>query len=246
MARAIPRPACTQAPIRAGRPSGRPLGPATLQLCTSTPFGGCGPQRRGGPAKAVQLAVAEPHSGARRHGGAGEQPSSSPAGLSLTEPPSKVLVSAWGRLSAAAPEAFLDDEGAGGRGPGGPEGGRQVCFRPASARSLGLKRVFPVGLPNPGRSAQPPGTSRLGVTPPRPKARPGREVELLVSDRESPGPGSKVGRELLGLFTFTPPPSDADMEFNIQHAAWPSGQLVRPDTLPHQVELCALMALLSM
>lgn len=70
-----------------------------------------------------------------------------------------------------------------GAGTGRACGGTTSLF-PPGLRPLGLKRVFPVGLPNPGRRAQPPGTRPEScVTPPRPRARPGREVEQLEERR---------------------------------------------------------------
>ncbi|XP_032182052.1 decreased expression in renal and prostate cancer protein-like [Mustela erminea] len=87
-------------------------------------------------------------------------------------------------------------------GTGRARGGTTSLF-PPGLRPLGLKRVFPVGLPNPGWRAQPPGTRpEWRVTPPRPRARPGREVEPLVTE----GRARVRGSELLGLFTSTPRP----------------------------------------
>ena len=88
--------------------------------------------------------------------------------------------------------AFVRRGCAGGRGPGGPEGGATSLF-PPSLRLLRLKRVFPVGLPSRVRPPQPPGTRpETCSTPPGPRARAGRWVERLER-RESPGPGIQPG-----------------------------------------------------
>lgn len=83
-------------------------------------------------------------------------------------------------------------EGA-GRAPGGPAAGRQVCFRPASARS-GWNESFRWGCP--AGAAAP---SLPEPAPSRARPRPGRgpdQAERWSRWRErpeSPGPGSQQG-----------------------------------------------------
>lgn len=241
-----------------------------------------------------------------------------PAGLSPAEPRSKVLVSAWGRLSAAAPEAFLDDKGAGVRGlrerqlrqaavgargggpvswqrvpssgralpawvglslpspaeaprspgpgdprqspgvawgarPGGGAGvgvgdpgrpqlpaavsptpaglrggagtrrarGGTTSLFPPGPRRLGLKRVFPVGLPNPGRRAQPPGTRPEScLTPPRPGARPGGEGEAGEPGRWVPGELRAFHRP--APTPYRPPPDPVGPQGHPNRGFWKS------------------------
>ncbi|XP_012918167.2 basic proline-rich protein-like [Mustela putorius furo] len=101
-------------------------------------------------------------------------------------------------------------------GTGRARGGTTSLF-PPGLRPLGLKRVFPVGLPNPGWRAQPPRTRpEWRVTPPRPRARPGREVEPLVAERES----SDAGQRTSGPFHLHPPPPNHRMPI-LRLGNWP-------------------------
>lgn len=94
---------------------------------------------------------------------------------------------------------------AGLRGGGGdregPAGGRQVCFRPASARS-GWNESFRWGYP--ARAAAPslPEPAPSGA---RPRPGPGRDQAERWSRRrerrENPGPGSQAGRRAPGAFS---------------------------------------------